>query len=224
MKKYRILYEDKDVFVIYKPSGLAVQSARPSVPDVMSMLRNELLERGKKDVNLRLVNRLDQPVEGIFLVAGSEKAAADLSRQVQDHIRMEKWYQALVCGKLPQKEGVLVDYLIKDGRTNTSRVVFKGTKEGKRSELHYRVLQEWEDRTLLEIQLLTGRHHQIRVQLAHAGVPIVGDTKYGKSDGDSRQLCLCSFKTTFLHPRTKKEMTFEVKPTFPLPENLPGDH
>lgn len=223
MKKYRILYEDKDVFVVYKPSGLAVQSARPSVPDVMSMLQNELLERGKKDVNLRLVNRLDQPVEGIFLVAGSEKAAADLSRQVQDHIRMEKWYQALVCGKLPQKEGVLVDYLIKDGRTNTSRVVSKGTKEGKRSELHYRVLQEWEDRTLLEIQLLTGRHHQIRVQLAHAGVPIVGDTKYGKSDGDSRQLCLCSFKTAFLHPRTKKKMTFEVKPSFPMPETLPID-
>lgn len=223
MKKYRILYEDKDVFVVYKPSGLAVQSARPSVPDVMSMLQNELLERGKKDVNLRLVNRLDQPVEGIFLVAGNEKAAADLSRQVQDHVRMEKWYQALVCGKLPQKEGALVDYLIKDGRTNTSRVVSKGTKEGKRSELHYRVLQEWEDRTLLEIQLLTGRHHQIRVQLAYAGVPIVGDTKYGKSDGDSRQLCLCSFKTAFLHPRTKKKMTFEVKPSFPMPETLPID-
>lgn len=217
MKKYRILYEDKDVFVIYKPPGLAVQSARPSVPDVMSMLQNELLERGKKDVHPRLVNRLDQPVEGIFLIAGNEKAAAYLSRQVQEHVHMKKWYQALVCGKLPQKEGVLVDYLIKDGRTNTSRVVPEGTREGKRSELRYRVLQEWEDRTLLEIQLLTGRHHQIRVQLAHAGVPIVGDTKYGKLDGDSRQLCLCSSKTTFLHPRTKKEMTFEVKPTFPIP-------
>lgn len=215
MKKYRILYEDKDVFVIYKPSGLAVQSARPSVPDVMSMLQNELLERGKKGVHLHLVNRLDQPVEGIFLVAGNEKAAADLSRQVQDHVHMEKWYQALVCGKLSPKEGTLVDYLIKDGRTNTSCVVPEGTKGGKRSELRYRVLQEWDDRTLLEIRLLTGRHHQIRVQLAHAGVPIVGDMKYGKADGDSRQLCLCSFKTTFLHPRTKKEMTFEVKPSFP---------
>lgn len=224
MKKYRILYEDKDVFVICKPSGLAVQSARPSVPDVMSMLQNELLERGKKDIHPRLVNRLDQPVEGIFLVAGNEKAAADLSRQVQDHIHMKKWYQALVCGKLPQKEGVLVDYLIKDGRTNTSCVVPKGTKDGKRSELHYRVLQEWGDRTLLEIQLLTGRHHQIRVQLAHAGIPIVGDTKYGKADRDSRQLCLCSFKITFLHPRTKKEMTFEVKPTFSIPETMLEDH
>lgn len=221
MKRYRILYEDKDVFVIYKPPGLAVQSARPSVPDVMSMLQNELLERGTKDVRLHPVNRLDQPVEGIFLVAANEKAAADLNRQVQDHVRMKKWYQAIVCGKLSQKKGALVDYLIKDGRTNLSRIVPEGMKEGKRSELRYLVLQEWEDRTLLEIRLFTGRHHQIRVQLAHAGVPIVGDAKYGKADGDSRQLlCLCSFKTTFFHPRTKKEMTFEVKPSF-LSERLP---
>ena len=72
----------------------------------------------------------------------------------------------MVCGKLSDQEGTLVDYLIKDGRTNISRVVPEGTKDGRRSVLHYRVLQEWKDRTLLEIQLMTGRHHQIRVQLA----------------------------------------------------------
>lgn len=218
MKKYQILYEDRDVFVLYKPPGLPVQSARPSVPDVMSQLSNDLRERNGKETRLWLVNRLDQPVEGIFLVAGNERAAADLSRQVNDHVHMEKWYRALVCGKLPEKEGTLVDYLIKDGRTNMSRVVPKGTKDARRGELQYRVLQEWDDRSLLEIRLLTGRHHQIRVQLAHAGTPIVGDTKYGMTDGEGyRQLCLCSFKTTFLHPRTKKPMTFQVEPTFPVP-------
>lgn len=223
MRKYKILYEDRDVFVIYKPPGLAVQSARPSVPDVMSQLANELRERTGRQPQLRLVNRLDQPVEGIFLVAANEKAAADLSRQVNDHIHMEKRYRALACGKPSPKEGTLVDYLAKDGRTNMSHVVPAGTKDAKRSELRYKVLQEWEDVSLLEIQLLTGRHHQIRVQLAHAGIPIVGDTKYGSAhEGRYQQLCLCSCKTTFIHPRTKKEMTFEVEPTFPVPPTIPG--
>lgn len=218
MKKYRILYEDRDVFVIYKPPGLAVQSARPSIPDVMSQLSNELRERTGKQQKLCLVNRLDQPVEGIFLVAGNERAAADLSRQVSDHIHMEKCYRALVSGKLSEKEGVLVDYLIKDGRTNMSRVGTKDTKDAKRSELRFRVLQEWGDVSLLEIQLLTGRHHQIRVQLSHAGVPIVGDSKYGKAENAGyQQLCLCACKTTFVHPRTKKRMSFSVEPTFPVP-------
>lgn len=222
MKKYHILHEDQDVFVIYKPAGIPVQSARASVPDVMSMLRNELLERGEKKPYLGLVNRLDQPVEGILLIGRNEKSAADLSRQVQDHIRMEKWYQALVCGKLPEKEGILVDYLIKDGRTNMSRIVPKGTKDGKRSELHYQVVEEWEGKSLLKIRLLTGRHHQIRVQLAHAGAPILGDTKYGKPDGSPGQLCLCAFQTTFQHPRTKKIMSFRVEPSFPVPPTIPG--
>lgn len=222
MKKYEILYEDADLFVIFKTSGLAVQSARASVPDLMSMLQNELMERGEKHPYLGLVNRLDQPVEGIVLVGRNEKAAADLSRQVQDHNRMEKWYQAMVCGQLPQREGVLVDYLIKDGRTNMSRVVPEGTKGGKRSELRYEVTEEWEDRSLLKIRLLTGRHHQIRVQLAHAGVPIVGDTKYGKADADGKRLCLCAFRVTFLHPRTGKPMSFQVEPMFPAPPKAPG--
>lgn len=221
MKKYTILYKDRDIFVLYKPSGIPVQSARAAVPDVMSMLRNELFVQGESCPYLGLVNRLDQPVEGILLVGRNEKAAADLSRQVQDHIRMEKWYQAVVRGKLPQKEGTLVDYLIKDGRTNTSRIVPKGTKDGKRSELRYQVIREGEQESLLKIQLLTGRHHQIRVQLAHAGVPIVGDTKYGKTDGNPKQLCLCAFRTTFQHPRTKERMDFQVEPTFPVPPIIP---
>lgn len=221
MKKYKILYEDQDLFVIFKPAGLAVQSARPSVPDVMSQLSNEMFERTGKRTQLHLINRLDQPVEGIFLVAANEKAAADLNRQVNDHIHMEKYYQALIRGKLPQEEGTLVDYLAKDARTNTSRVVQKGAKDAKRAELRYKVLQENEDASLLEIQLLTGRHHQIRVQLSHAGVPIIGDTKYGPaSEGGYQQLCLCSYKTSFTHPKTKKRMTFEVEPGFLIPSTI----
>ena len=187
MKKYEILYRDEDLCVIHKRAGLAVQSARASVPDLMSMLRNDLLEEGMKNPYLGLVNRLDQPVEGILLVAFNEKAAADLSRQVADHIHMEKWYQALVCGKPSAKSGTLVDYLLKDARNNLSKVVPEGTRGSKRSELTYEV---------------------------HAGMPIVGDAKYGKGGG---QLCLCSFKTSFRHPRTGRQMTYEVKPEFPVP-------
>lgn len=218
MKRYRILYEDKELLVVWKPSGLAVQSARVSEPDVMSILRNDLAERGQTGACLRLVNRLDQPVEGIFLVAKTEQAAADLGRQIRDHVHTEKWYEAAVCGKLPRKKGTLVDNLLKDGRTNSSKVVPAGTKGAKRCELAYEVLEEREDRSFLRIRLLTGRHHQIRVQLAHAGAPIAGDRKYGDAEPGCRQLCLCACELRFVHPKTKKKMDFRAEPTFLTPD------
>lgn len=225
MKKYKILYEDKDLYVLYKPAGLAVQSARASVPDLMSMLANACREKGESNPYLGLVNRLDQPVEGILLIGKNQKAAAELSRQVQDHVHMEKWYQALVEGCPSENEDTLVDYLLKDARTNSSRVVSKETSGAKRSELRYRILQKLNGQTLLEIRLLTGRHHQIRVQLSHAGMPIVGDTKYGRKETTpakaAQPLCLCACRTTFVHPRTKERMTFEVTPQFPVPSTTP---
>ena len=211
MKKYTILYDDQDLLVVCKFGGLAVQSARVSTPDLMSLLRNEMLERGEKKPYLGLVNRLDQPVEGIVLIGKNEKAAANLSRQVTDHIHMEKWYQTVVCGKPEQSSATLVDYLLKDGKTNTSKVVKEGTPGSKRSELRYEVLESMGDRTLLQVRLLTGRHHQIRVQLSHAGLPICGDAKYGNAGG---QLCLCAYKVVFSHPRTGERMEFEVTPSF----------
>lgn len=222
MRKYRILYEDSDLFVLYKPPGLAVQSAKASVPDVMSMLGNELRERGEAGSRLFPVNRLDQPVEGIFLVARNEKAAANLSGQVQDHLRMEKCYQALVYGKPSWEECAFMDYLVKDGRANVSRVVPEGTAGAKRAELCCRVIRKWEECALLEIRLLTGRHHQIRVQLAHAGFPIKGDSKYGKAVAERGQLALCCVRTAFFHPRTEELMNFQVEPTFPVPPTVPG--
>ena len=216
MKKYRILYEDKDLLAVYKPAGVATQSARPTVPDLMSMLQNEMLLRGEK-IQLRLVNRLDQPVEGILLVAKNRDAAADLSRQAADHTRMEKWYQALVCGKLPEKEGMLVDYLTEDARANRSGVCTPDTPGAKECRLSYRVLEEDGGWSLVEIRLLTGRRHQIRVQMAHAGAPVMGDRKYGKADPGSRGLALCSFRLTFCHPRTGEVLSFQIDPAFPVP-------
>ena len=217
MKKYKILYEDKDLFVLYKSYGLAVQSARPSVPDALGMLRNDLMLRGDKNIELFPVNRLDQPVEGIFLVARNSKSAGELSRQVSDHSHMEKIYQALVYGRPLEKEGRLIDYLVKDNGHNVSCVVPAGTQNAKRSELLYHMVRTWQDKSLLEIRILTGRHHQIRVQLAHAGMPIVGDTKYGKAESGFHQLSLCSCKLSFRHPRTGEPLSFQVEPTFPVP-------
>lgn len=214
MERYKILYEDEALFVLWKAAGVPVQSARISLPDVMSLLRNTLLERGVRDPYLGLVNRLDQPVEGLFLAAKEEAAAADLCRQVKEHIHMEKWYQAVLCGKLSKKKGILVDYLRKDSRTNTSGVVMAGAKDAKKCELSYEVLREWEDRSLVKIRLLTGRHHQIRVQFAHAGAPVAGDQKYGKAEGGRGQLLLCASELRFRHPRTGESMHFQAEPTF----------
>ncbi|MCD8249805.1 MAG: RluA family pseudouridine synthase [Lachnospiraceae bacterium] len=233
MKKYEVIYEDSDLYVIRKSAGLACQSARPIKPDLMSLLKNECLERGEREPYLALVNRLDQPVEGLLLVAKNQQAAASLSAQARDHTRMEKEYQALVGGVFSEEKGVLVDFLLRDGRTNTSRVVPEGTKGAKRSELAYQVLSVQEDTSLLEIRLLTGRHHQIRVQLANAGHSIVGDFKYGGDAGvrqrggasnagfcrsahrvTSSQLCLCASRLCFIHPRKGVKMELRTEPRF----------
>ncbi|MCD8097267.1 MAG: RluA family pseudouridine synthase [Lachnospiraceae bacterium] len=257
MKKYEIVFEDSDLFVICKCAGLACQSGRPTEPDLMSFLKNECLERGEREPYLALINRLDQPVEGLLLVAKNARAAAFLSEQAREHavvpgnltretavplstgareyVRMEKEYRALVRGGFQEEEGTLVDFLLRDGRTNTSRVVPPETKGAKRSELAYRVLENGEDTSLLEIHLKTGRHHQIRVQLAHAGHPIVGDFKYGE-DTDPRQkdeasdagyafsrsqcrsssarLGLCACRLCFTHPGTGERMEFRAEPSF----------
>ena len=216
-----IVFEDSQVLVCRKEAGLAVQSGRVGAPDLVSMLKNRLWEREGKEPYLGVVHRLDQPVEGILLVAKNRDAAADLSRQAADHTRMEKWYRALVCGKLPEKEGMLVDYLTEDARENRSGICPPDTPGAKECRLSYRVLEEGGGWSLVEIRLLTGRRHQIRVQMAHAGAPVMGDRKYGKADPGSRGLALCSFRLTFCHPRTGEPLSFQVEPTFPVPPTAP---
>ena len=136
-------------------------------------------------------------------------------------------YQALVCGKPVDNVGKYVDYLLKDGKTNTSRIVDKSVAGAKRAELEYQILEkkEQEDgtvRSLVEIHLHTGRHHQIRVQFAAHGTPLMGDTKYGApaaaSVGRARRepLALCAVRLSFLHPVTGKRMEFSTKPQFVL--------
>lgn len=214
-----ILYEDKEILVCHKPAGIAVQNARFGTMDLESALKNYLAAKEPGTVPyLAVVHRLDQPVEGVLVFAKTSRAAKELSRQIAGG-EMDKRYLAVTAQKPREKEQKLTDYLKKDSKTNTSCVVPKGTQGSKEARLACRILQEIPDersvsgkRYLLEIRLDTGRHHQIRVQMAHAGMPLLGDRKYHSAEKTDLPLGLCSYKLAFIHPIKKKKMRFEIIP------------
>lgn len=256
----KIIYEDKDIIVVYKEAGLAVQAGSASQKDLISILKNYLAagQRQEKDKSsgkhvepyLGIIHRLDQPVEGLLVFAKNNKAAGILSRQVQakadGRSDMRKVYQAMVILKdtaayaksLKAKHSVVVlqDYLKRNYAKNTTEIVGENTKDAKWAELTYRTLEIWtrddtdagedgENRipipegcyglALLEIHLHTGRHHQIRVQLAGAGLPLDGDRKYGPQGlYYDHNLMLCAASLQFRHPVTGKKMQFSVRPGF----------
>ena len=237
-----ILYEDNHIIVVIKPAGLESQSGKSFAPDMVSEIRKHLashpqdIHKLTKETStaskypqppyVGVIHRLDRPVSGIMVYAKNPKAAASLSTSLQQG-KIEKWYQAVICGKPVDNVEKYVDYLLKDGKTNTSRIVDKSVAGAKRAELEYQILEkkEQEDgtvRSLVEIHLHTGRHHQIRVQFAAHGTPLMGDTKYGApaaaSVGRARRepLALCAVRLSFLHPVTGKRMEFYTKPQFVL--------
>ena len=212
----KILFEDEHIMVVKKDAGIPVQAGKLRMMDLQGLIKNELYKRNRKggEPYLGLIHRLDQPVEGVMVFAKTPFAAGSLSEQVRDG-RMRKHYLALLCGKPKTDGGTLVDYLLKDGRTNTSSVVRAGEKDAKRSELNYKVLKRNDETTLVEVELITGRHHQIRVQMANAGWPLYGDTKYNPQFQETSQYvqtALCAYKLSFVHPKTKKVMEFMIEP------------
>lgn len=213
----QILYEDEAILVCRKPAGVAVQTRRLGEPDMESLLKNYRASKGEPPF-IGVVHRLDQPVEGVMLYAKTKQAASALGRQIAS-AQADKCYYAMTDGVPARSVGTLEDYLLRDGKTNVSSVVTKSTPGAKHSELSYEVLEQNGKRAVLKIRLKTGRHHQIRVQLAHAGFPIVGDRKYNFKENiapSGSGLALCSYRIAFRHPVTCKKMEFEIDKPFCL--------
>ena len=221
-----IEYEDDVLLVVHKPAGIATETAKIGQADVVSELRNYRKKKGEESY-IGVVHRLDQPVEGLLVFAKDARTAGKLSTALQNG-NLTKKYVALVAGIPPGQEGELSDYLLKDGRTNLSKAVPRGTAGAKEARLHWKLLKssgdDWEDScSLIEIELFTGRHHQIRVQMAHAGFPLLGDTKYGTAQTKelSKQLsvhnvALLANELRLIHPVTNKKMVFSLDNKFAL--------
>ena len=216
MQKLKVIYEDNHIIVVEKIPNIPSQADKTGDTDMLSLVKSYIKEKYNKpgNVYLGLVHRLDRPVGGIMIFAKTSKAASRLSNQVREKI-FKKKYLAVVEGKFEKEEGTLEDYLYKDERNNISKVVKKEKKNAKYAKLDYKVLayDERNKISLVEINLHTGRHHQIRVQLSNAGHSIYGDQKYG-TRGKRKQIALWAYELTIIHPISKKEMTFKDEPTW----------
>lgn len=257
-----IIYEDKDILVVYKPAGLATQTAKLGQADVVSELKNYM-----KQSYVGVIHRLDQPVEGLLVFAKHKKAAADLTAQLQRQSEggsLNKHYYAVICGKLEVNQGRLVDYMYKSPEnlavivekakcetvpkettmSGKAEVVVqsKTNRDGnqiKEAILEYEIVKHWDnvageaayelpkqpeeestrELALADINILTGRFHQIRAQMAHAGMPLLGDAKYGSPEAKElaralgvQTVALCAYSLEFIHPVSKKKMQFKENP------------
>ena len=203
-----ILYEDNHIIVVYKPANILSQSDITQDKDMLTLLKEYVKEKYNKPGNvfMGLVHRLDRPVQGVMVYARTSKAASRLSEQIRKN-ELSKHYLAVVNGILPEKKGEFRDYLLKKDDGNT---IVTDKEHGKESILEYEVLSEKNNLSLVRIKLITGRHHQIRVQFASRGYPLVGDNRYGKCE--NRNICLCSYQLSFYHPTTKELLKFERMP------------
>ncbi len=216
----QIVYEDEAVLVIRKPAGLATESAGIGQKDVVSELKNYVAKKNPgKMPYLGVVHRLDQPVEGLLVFAKTKKAAENLTAQLGKGT-LKKEYLAVVCGKVPENTGRLVDYLAKEKGMAVVREA--ADAQAKKAVLTYTKKAETEKFTLLAVQIETGRFHQIRAQLSHAGFPILGDEKYGSEESKElsrekkiRFTALCATSLSFRHPVTGKVMAFTQAPQNP---------
>lgn len=212
-----VLYEDNHIIIINKRSSDLVQGDSTGDESLDDIVRAYIKEKYNKpgDVFLGVVHRLDRPVSGCVVYARTSKALSRLSELFRTR-EVRKTYWAIVTDRPPAEEGTLSNYLKKNEPQNKSYVYDKEVKGSKLAELSYRVLARSEKYYLLEVDLQTGRHHQIRAQLAAAGCPIKGDLKYGsKRSNEGGGISLHSRRVSFVHPVKNEEITVEA----PLPDD-----
>ena len=249
------LYEDEDLLVCHKMAGMATEGARAGRMDLVSAARNYLARKDKMNTKGRqrnlppyvaTVNRLDQPVEGVVVMGKNKKATSSLAEQIKRHTT-DKYYYALCYGNVEPIKAHVENYhgrredsglaaIFSDDEKDTLNESTITSRDGEKirlingdvkiAALDYEVVSTGKETTLLRIKLMTGRFHQIRVQMAGLGYPIIGDTKYGNEESlqyseekGIKTVCLACYKFGFKHPAKGKRVFFEIKPEFIDHEN-----
>jgi 23S rRNA pseudouridine1911/1915/1917 synthase len=210
-----IIYEDNHLLVINKPAGLPTMGVAEDRPSVLSVAKDYIKHRYNKpgNVYLGVVSRLDAPVTGVLVIARTSKAAKRLNEQFRGR-SIDKIYWALIEGKITPAEGLCVDRIAEDKRHRRMWVVGPTIPDAKEGRLTYRTLAPVKKGTLLEVHLETGRKHQIRLQLAERGHPVLGDRKYGSVRRWPHGIALHARRLTIEHPVLREPITFEA----PLPK------
>lgn len=213
----QIIFEDNHMMVINKKAGQLVQGDKTGDSSLLELIKDFIKKRDEKPGNvfLGLVHRIDRPTSGLVIYAKTSKALTRLTVMVKNR-EVKKTYWAIVAKEMILKSQRLVHYLQKNEKTNKATVFIKPTENAKESILYYQIIKTLDNYQLLEIDLETGRHHQIRAQLSKIGVPIKGDLKYGapRSNPDGG-ISLHARKLEFEHPVTKEN----IQITAPVPQN-----
>ena len=213
-KDINIIYEDNHLLVVVKPQNIPSQEDSSGDKDMLTLLKEYLVESKNKPGNafLGLVHRLDRPTGGVMVFAKTSKAAARLTESIQNGT-FEKKYLAVVLGEIKQKQGRLDNYLMKYPKLNVVKVVPAATSGAKHAVLDYKVLEVNNNNSLVNVNLYTGRSHQIRVQFEFAGYPLIGDIKYGgERSNKGCKLALWASELRFPHPTTGEILVFRVYP------------
>ena len=210
---FDVLYEDNHLLVIDKPAPLPTQGAAEGEDSVAVRARAYLKEKYDKpgNVYVGIVSRLDSFVTGVLVLARTSKAAGRLSEQFASG-KVEKKYVALLAACPDPRAAECEDWLRKDDRLRRVVLAERGQRDAKRAVLRYEVTETCEDYTTIAVDLLTGRKHQIRAQLAGRGYPIIGDRKYGSRRSVPRGIALHCASTKIVHPKSKETLTFAAEP------------
>ena len=211
MNKLNVLYEDNHIIVVEREPNILSQGDLSGDPDLLSMVKDYIKVKYNKpgNVYIGLVHRLDRPVGGIMVFARTSKAAKRLNDEIKNN-DLKKTYLVLVNGIIENKKGELVNYLYKDEKNIKSMVVDEKFKGAKLAKLNYEVIDYIGDKTLVKVNLITGRHHQIRLQFKNINHPIYGDQRYGIKNDE--QIHLYAYKLEFNHPVTKESLSFKLLP------------